>query len=628
MDKRAFYAVKDYSGEQKSEIHEYQGATVRCYKCHSTKVTSVCHHCGRLLCAAHEVRPKLYQDPSREFVPLMQPPSHKGAHCADHAHHTFSPLKAMTLPGLVIAVIGGLWVMARIAAMVDMVNYFIWLTKQEPLLQAVQHVVTNLAVNSTILSISLVVLILGVILAVFGIQAYLLTRARSEKVELAAAPLIAKQHIIRIEEDIKLKLKIQEGDEPYLDVLSRKGAISTQISLDENAVEMQKAYRAKCKKYGWTPKEALDMGYLAVQRPEWITWPEASGALGPAGDHFHLVAQGINVEELAESGAWREFLRIEYEIGPDALNTRDETQPPRFIFWLRPVIEPMSGGRILRFEFDVAEPDVAGSAAKTATLKSFILKIDPGAFADGDAALPIVGTNGHLHNERGEVQWLELPLQPGNHSIIPDVTFRRPVSEMKQPLTATFELRFDSTVSGLALQQAHIWLPTGRPLADQGGTTIVRQSTRLTGEAFIEPSVFSYQYEFTAPAHPIECDGIMLTDEIVEAVIKALEKDQVYVKRVVEDAPVVALKEGALRKHKWDILGRYYAHIYPIDVHVTLAGQESLDASDPSLSKVSGEISLRALINSQAHDMEQVVKAKCGDLHATLGEVLQGSAGI
>jgi hypothetical protein len=595
-----FKTIGNDQGLLETAIQEYQGPAVRCYKCHSTNVTSVCHHCGRFMCRDHEARPKLYQSPSREFVPLLRGRLWKAAHCRDHEHYVFSPLKALAVPGLAWIILGPLFWNAFIDLAASLVS------------GGSSSTTANIL---KLLGICMAVWV-GLAIVLGGAIVNWITSARSKKTELAAMPLVAEDLTVRADEYIRLKIAVQkEGDRQYLEVLSGTGELLICLDVGKTTLETLRAYRTKCQRYGWKPKARFDLGYLGINRPPGIVLLDGNQVCGPTACGLHLVAEGFDIQELVESRVRRKCWKKRYEIGPTLLRFGDDTAASRSFFWLRPTLQPMRGGRVLQLEFDLAGP-IAGRAI----LKSLVLKVDRGAFSDAGVDLPVVGTNGRLYLESLEVRWLDKSIRD-LYFHPPYVIFGGPVPEMEKPLIAKFEIILDTTLSGLDVPQSYIWLPSGRPFAELNGRTLVRRSTQITGEAVIEPSLFSYQYEFTAFAS-FEQRGRTLRSETIKRILETLEAEQVHVKSVVENTPVDETRGGQADKRCLDILGRYYAHIYPVNVHVFLVGTKDGGSSRTEEQTISGELSLRALVNSEARDIEQVVRAKCVVLQTVLSATL------
>lgn len=89
-----------------------QASQLRCYQCGSPDVTSVCHHCGRAMCSKHgpaKQKLSLFTE-NREFLNLRLGnwplDNSEGAHCEYHIHSSINYRRLMILPGVVFLIIG------------------------------------------------------------------------------------------------------------------------------------------------------------------------------------------------------------------------------------------------------------------------------------------------------------------------------------------------------------------------------------------------------------------------------------------------------------------------------------------------------------------------------------------
>ncbi len=62
-------------------------------------------------------------------------------------------------------------------------------------------------------------------------------------------------------------------------------------------------------------------------------------------------------------------------------------------------------------------------------------------------------------------------------------------------------------------------------------------------------------------------------DETVIALTNAMSEDGYYVKHVIENPPRSGGRADLVQRY-WDIVGRRYEGVYPIDFHIILTGEE------------------------------------------------------
>ena len=95
-------------------------------------------------------------------------------------------------------------------------------------------------------------------------------------------------------------------------------------------------------------------------------------------------------------------------------------------------------------------------------------------------------------------------------------------------------------------------------------TSVRYQDVRVVPDRAAEDSDRdSYAYEF--PVVP--------GDETVIALTNAMSEEGYYVKRVIENPPRSGRRADLVQRY-WDIAGRRYEGVYPIDFHIILTGEE------------------------------------------------------
>jgi len=90
--------------------------------------------------------------------------------------------------------------------------------------------------------------------------------------------------------------------------------------------------------------------------------------------------------------------------------------------------------------------------------------------------------------------------------------------------------------------------------------------------------------------------GVLPNHAIVTQLTEELNNAGVYLKRVIEN-PARTSKAGAhITNRYWDMAGRYYDGVYPIDFHLVLTGEEAY--GKPSESKVQVDVSVQGVVAS------------------------------
>lgn len=617
MVNKSFKTDWEYSGLRECQIEKYVGTTVKCAICNSPEVVGVCHHCGKFLCGPHIAKPRIYQDPSQEYAPMLGGRKWAEAvHCKEHAHFVFSALKTMVWPGGVVTAFSFLFVFVGVVSilmfvadlMSDDLHYSIWMTWLVSTWMSTDRGLIWDLLSSEIggFLTSVAIFLVGLGVFVYGLFLHFKRfLPQAKKVELGVVPVLPSQYVIQANETVKTKIDVSETAESYMQLVSHKGSISISVGLDKSAQRSLEESQRKARKYGWQRPRLFDFGYVSLDRIRWVQITGRHASVTSMNNLYRLVRENVDVSTLVEEGNWLKVLQWNYVIDEQALRFQEDANlPGRFAVWFKPTLLPMSAGRMVSFEFDLPEEIRAA-----ATLKEFVLRVPKGAFGESDVAFPIQGTNGQAYPDTFEVRWGNRRISGGSVQW-PQVAFRQDVTQMIAPMAASFEIRIDTTLSGLRIERDDIWFPTGRSAPKRGSIVTVQHRTLINGQATIDPTVFSYQYERTY-TRMLQKHGIPLTHEQVRSVLQALADENVSIKHVSQREPVVESQEGAVLKRSWDILGRYYSRIYPIDVHVILSGRESLNEEDRANSGVTIQLALRVLVNSKAKEMELAVEGLC-----------------
>jgi hypothetical protein len=92
----------------------------------------------------------------------------------------------------------------------------------------------------------------------------------------------------------------------------------------------------------------------------------------------------------------------------------------------------------------------------------------------------------------------------------------------------------------------------------------------------------------------------------------ALSEGDYYVKRVVENPPLPGRTESVTNRY-WDLSGRKYDGLYPIDFHLILTGQELHDGGRVTAGRTEMALSVRGAYTDDVVD--QLVRDEWNSLH-------------
>ena len=136
------------------------------------------------------------------------------------------------------------------------------------------------------------------------------------------------------------------------------------------------------------------------------------------------------------------------------------------------------------------------------------------------------------------------------------------------------------------------------------------RQTQIDGVMHLDPQFFSYQKEYAVSESvhlPVAISPPRMR-ELLQCL--AVGNPDMIVHTVSQSLPLVAMQQGC-SVIGWDVFGRYYAYIYPIDVHFFLSSRCTLGGKELD-SHVA--LTCRALVCDQAEDVRQQVDWLAGKL--------------
>jgi hypothetical protein len=176
-------------------------------------------------------------------------------------------------------------------------------------------------------------------------------------------------------------------------------------------------------------------------------------------------------------------------------------------------------------------------------------------------------------------------------------------------LTGRIEARFGGAVSGLT--RIGLYRTDGGPVKRLDGAASPRTTVDLTFALSL--ACLRYQQQRVVPDRSRAEDvyrreshtfpGVAPDHRTVALLTNNLADEGYYVIRVLENPAQPSPRPGAVNR-LWDLVGRYYEGVYPIDFHLVLSGEEMHKGQE-----VTGETSVSlSVAGSYANDvMEQRV---------------------
>ena len=587
---------------------------VRCYRCGSPKVFSICHHCGKPMCAEHS--PEAYRAergpgsgqsrPSHDDVQASKPVSRELAnlgldeaqvvvcHCQDDAHVVKSGLLAVRIGGIAAAVLG----IALIAF----------------------------------------VLIPGLVLFLAGsgttAYAYLTGRRRTEEARQARPPLplVPALDEVTVVERVHGQVNLtRHGYEPEPPVVD--GEIGIDMTLGKAGRDRLARYRDK---FRLSEGDRADFcaGFAVIRGEAGLTFrPRQEHADAVLRDGATLMFRGdaaghplFGAAPGRPAGEWN--IRLGYDLFP-------ARTPAEIPLWVVPSLMPASDRRTL--EIDLLW-NLLGPEEKRFGLERFDLielKI-PAEWGNVEGVWPDDATiTSPRSGEARCIRWQRLePIEengkgssagkPGKSRTL-RIRFEHQVTEHPR-LEGRVQATFKGTLSGLT--GITFYLPGGSKLQRQPE---VKPRTEVSVDLDISLDAIRYQNDRVVPAQGDPDDlgrdekdefaGVIPDYRTVIQLTNALSGDGYYVKRLIEHQP--HRQEGRVHvvNRVWDVAGRWYDGVFPVDFHIMLKGQEDTQLG-------SGRTEAQVMVQGAYANpmMKEQIEGKWDELHRIVRKTFEDQA--
>jgi len=521
----------------------------RCYKCGSVKVSALCHHCWRPGCAEHVLPSQRWAElilGSEGNGPGLQ---RKGAyHCETCAH-----LRA----GLAGPMSRRLAMGVAAAALAAAGLILVWLTP----------------------AVGLVLLLAG---GAGAVWAYVRIRRGTAAARASmAVALHPKVSDVRMTETLRGEIWLGAHDEDYrTDLEGVEGKVSMTISFGQPDRDRTRRWRRSSAREGREGQVPFCAGSLLLQ-----------GQLGiKAGPHIDGPVVVLN-GDARQYPVFREMDPPSSSQWPVTLEYLLSEKPriPSGPVWITPSIVPESGRRSL--ELDIQWVEFGPDEDHPLDLEMIeMLRLEfPVAWGTilswgvyGDVYVQpraVTGLTGAGHRSF-ELTRLHPPRQE---------TGKRKFRAPRQTVSIRFSGQIDpgheisghlsatlrGTLSGVTRIRMFSALGAPRSYGIPAIRTRVEMGFRLSLASI------RYQAVRVIPGHAAEetdrarLDELKVIpgDEAVIALTNALSEEGYYVKHVIENPPQIGRQARRVQRY-WNIAGRRYEGVYPVDFFVILTGEE------------------------------------------------------
>jgi hypothetical protein len=567
---------------------------VRCYQCGSTDIHSVCHHCSRPMCARH----------GSVAVRERTPGSANGLD-ATGTHHEAGPPGEGELDGPV----------TKPAS-----REFAGL-KLPPIRAAVHHCADH----------DHAVGIVGAGIA----AANVLRRRQTPAHELPPLPVFPDMNTASVVE--RLAGEVQLTDEGY---------VSTPQPVEGEIVIGMTHARAR-----W--QETMDRYRKRHQLPEDYPVKFAAGfALlnGRAGLVFDagqdaILPDGLGLAFHGDVGGHDLFaLKRGHPQGEWELSAGYQLQPARaprdMPLWIVPSLGATSDKRVLMIDLHWNMPEVDGSRAELSQFELIELQVPHQWGNLQDSSPPGAASSAPTSGQPRIVRWRqhrpadhERPRPSGSATALRSMTlrmeFEKPILD-QSCLSGSLRATFDRTLSGVT--GIDFYLPGGGPVRHLD----VKPRTEISVRFDISLSTLRYQERRAVPddikatgedrfrPRSDEFIGVMPDYHTVIELTNAISSDGYYVKTVVEDHPNRDPRDKTF-KRGWDITGRWYEGVFPINFIISLRGTEPEDSvAGSAIGRTVAQVTVDGTFPNA--EMKKKIEDKWDGLHARVTGLLAGRA--
>ena len=519
---------------------------VRCYECGSSQILALCHHCWRPGCAKHVLTSPRWAEQllGREGSgPGLQ--NVHASHCGDCAHVLARNAGSRSRRLVVGATGSGVAVLGILTASLGLIAGLLFL----------------------------------LVAGISAISAYLLIRRAAVKMRMGMpVPLHPKAADLRLIEQLRGEISLGSQGNDYKTVLKPvEGDITLRLTLGRP--DRERVWRRRNRLPAKDVAIRYCAGCLVLQGPSGIRAGEQiSGPLvlldGDTAEH-----PVFRAEDAPSSSTWNFARHYELRVEPEILSGP---------VWITPSIVPESDRHAL--ELDIQWTEFGPKKNKLLSLDVIdLLKLEcPVSWGDIHSwriLQPISGPTSAVRELMSDGrQSLELK------RLRPDEPDENPKGRATR---LTLSIRFagivdpEDEVSGRVQATMHgtlsgvtgVWLFNS--LGERRRLT-ASIKTRLDASFRLSLASIRYQDVRVVPDRAAEDSDrdsyadefpVVPGDETVIALTNAMSEEGYYVKRVIENPPRSGRRADLVQRY-WDIAGRRYEGVYPIDFHIILTGEE------------------------------------------------------
>lgn len=562
----------------------------RCYICGSSEIDMVCHHCLRAMCKLHgpATMPKIFYYHDREFENLLldNEVGTQGIHCHDCIHYVRS-YRWVTIIGALIFGMGLVgFLLERTQS--DFIGMFVYL----------------------------MMFMGGVSLTIWGGRlhekwhdlAFLNTRP--------PLPIIGKPQNITINEEARGYVVLNEQGVYSYPVLPFEafGFIDFSLQFTRHDLERwdkyQQIYQSRL-----TRPLSFDAGFLVLQEAADLNFVQVSNRLSP-----------VNTLRLSGNIEHRRFFTLR-KLGRHSYLTLNYPYSFNLIqyginqFFIQLVPTLVHEGEEWGIELTVQINPKLERVASSGTLPSIeeFIVYTPVSLGKVEKINP--PANSLFDTQKGEYKtiWKNISVNEGK----PGVHYRSFYLRFEHTITrdtilnGKLRVAFENTLSGIS--GVRLFYPLGNSRSSE--EIQIEKRTRIILDFKLH--LGSLNFPRTKPYNKvISWNNVVPDHHLLTKLINAVSENNIYVQRIIENTPRTDKMDAKRMKRFWDVIGRRYQGVYPIDFHLVITGQEWHENADtPPKGRTTVEISVQGTAINET--MEAHIKNLRDDLRFIMRDVVQ-----
>lgn len=541
--------------------------TTRCYICHKPEVDKICHHCGRAICNAHLSSSipleSGFENPEFSNLDLDHLTSEKEiVHCEDCIHFVRSykwmrPLAikfgGFSLVIAVIAILTKLWwlILIGIFSLAGSIIWFRWINRKHE-------------------------------------ESYEQARLKNPP----SFPTVPSLKSISVTEQITGQISLDNNGKYSTNINQTKGKLSVSLQFSYREKERIEAY---LKKYKLLVSKEIPFhaGFLVLEGAPNLEFdesrsflekrPNTISLLGTIGDQPFLID-----EEARHDSNWTSRFTYTVIDGKE----RKAPLPVQII----PTLVQEGAQRAIDLVVQVLPEITDSKDLGTIRIEELILyapqRLSKIAMVQPSA---VTGTHLNNHNKSEPMQsitWKDVGIQSNARRECRQRFYIRFENKIEPTTIFQGKLRvfFSGTLS--ELDGINFFYPWGQKRSDE---VAIRRQTFLDVNFQLDLAGLRFQ-EIASESTQLLREGVLPTHAIVTKLTDDLNNAGVYVKRVIEN-PARTSKAGAhITNRYWDMAGRYYEGVYPIDFHLVMTGEEVYARAKES--KVQVDITVQGVVTN------------------------------